>query len=308
MFIKDITYPPAGIVNNPKMCDSMLRHASTGGTAAYVRAATLLLQAKEGAQLWVAKDVSDDMLVADLDPDDIKFAEVEWPEQRLEVFFEDPAIPTMLAASSSDLEMHQAVERLVKKKITVSEKDAEKLRAPTRFVTVQTEDHEGSALSVTYPPEDIDRFAAGELTDTRQTETDVSTSMDDEETSTMKDLTVLLFKVLLLISSEGHAVRRTREKPTRRQGGKPGFKNRPTTDRLIVEYLPRHLEERRSAALDAAKSDTSRQFKGRRGHWRRFRSPKFVNARGKKRFIYPVMGPDGTLPRKKFVARKLSAP
>lgn len=121
----------------------------------------------------------------------------------------------------------------------------------------------------------------------------------------MQALTILLFKVLLLASSEGHAIRRTRDRPTKKQGGKPGFKNRPVTDRLIVEYLPRHLVERKKVAEE---ENEHHQFLGRRGHWRRFRSDRFKNMKGKKKFIYPIPGPDGTLPRKRYVLRKDSAP
>ena len=77
------------------------------------------------------------------------------------------------------------------------------------------------------------------------------------------------------------------------------------TDRLIIEYLPRHFVERLQAAETEEAKGKTHKFNGRRGHWRRFRSEKFTNLKGKKKFIYPIPGPDGTLPRKKFVVRKL---
>jgi hypothetical protein len=306
-FIKDFSYPPQHAVKDSRFCEKLLaRMAIDAGT--YMRTAQLLLQAKEGAQMWVTKEVSDDLQAADIAPEEVKFEELDWPAVRMEVYFEDPEIPSCLVVHATDAEQAADIGRLTGKPVNITTGDpGADRKLHEKYVVMQAEDEDHSFLSCTYTPEDFDRFATGELGDKVSPESLIAVGLNEEEKTQMRQLAILLFKVLLLASSEGHEIRRTREKPTKKQGGKPGFKNRPATERLIVEYLPRHRVERRQAA---EKEGKSHKFNGRRGHWRRFNSPFFVNKRGQKRFIYPIPGPDGTVPRKKFVVRKppISAP
>lgn len=305
MIIKDLTYPPQDAARDKSFVAVLLANASIDpGT--YSRIGNLLLQVLNGAQLWVTKDVSDDLQASDLDPDEVCFEEVDWPGDRLEVYFEDPSIPTFLAARSTDQQQHEGLEKALGRKIACDDRAREVFAKAETFISLQAEDHEGSMISVTYRPADIDRFVRGdELPEHKLPSSPVATGMSDAEREEMKNLAMLLFKVLLFASSEGHTIRRTRDRPTKKQGGKPGFKNRPVTDRLIVEYLPRHLAEKKQAAETERKQH--HQFLGRRGHWRRFRSARFVNVQGQRRFIYPIPGPDGAVPRRKFVLKN-SAP
>jgi hypothetical protein len=307
-FVKDFSYLPMSVVRDQQTCSRLLA-PMISDFGSYLRVSTLLLQEKEGAQLWVTKEVSDDLQAADLAPDDIKFAELEWPASRMEVYFEDPEIPTFLVAHVCDAEQSVALGRLTGMQVNITKSyHSDAIDIQEFYIVLMTEDTDTSLISFTYKPEDVDRFATGDLDSTSLSPSSAAPSLtsmdlDEEENEQMRQLAILLFKVLLLASSEGHSVRRTRDKPTKKQGGKPGFKNRPATDRVIVEYLPRHFVERRKAAEAEGKTH---KFNGRRGHWRRFHSDKFVNMKGKKKFIYPIPGPDGTLPRKKFVVRKVS--
>jgi hypothetical protein len=305
-FVKDITYPPADVYKDPQRLAEFMQIIFDGRDAgAYTRMSILMLQARFGAQMWVTKDVSDDLQAADLNPDDIKFEEIEWPAKRLEVFFEDPSIPSFLAALFTNEEQRQDLGRAINGEADIVTIALDQVQMDKPLIHIQAEDEEASMVSLTYTPEDVDKFAAGDdlPENDERPSSGWSVNMSHDEEADLRQLTVLLFKVLLLASSEGHSIRRTRDKPTRKQGGKPGFKNRPATDRLIVEYLPRHFVERRQAAEEEG---NTHKFNGRRGHWRRFRSEKFVNMKGKKKFIYPIPGPDGTVPRKKFVVRKVS--
>jgi hypothetical protein len=298
MLLKDLTYVPRDAVNDKQFCKELLDLVASD-PAAYIRMTNLLLQTKEGSQLWVAKDVSDDLQAADIDPSEIKFEELDWPAERLEVYFEDVAIPTFLAVKTIDAKTAASVFALTGQP-TIVQSTCEKMSEG--YIMLQAEDEENSMLSFTYTAEDADRFAAGEDLEYATHATAITEALNDDETASLRQLALLLFKILLLASSEGHTVRRTRDKPTRKQGGKPGFKNRPVTDRLIVEYLPRHKVER--AQAETAALGKTHKFLGRRGHWRRFHSEKFVNMQGRKKFIYPIPGPDGKVPRKKFVVRK----
>jgi hypothetical protein len=293
--IKDLLFFP------PMSQKRMFEVISAQDPTTYIQISNLFLHRAEGAQMWVAKEVSDDLQASDLDPEDIGFAEVDWPSNRLEVYFEDPEIPTFLATRASNRDQYDALCRTLGLSLEVRSSDEARLGDPEPFISIQGMDNAQCVWSISSRASDIDLFSAspnGSSTIFRRD----SLPLSGEEESILRSLSVLLFKVLLFASSEGCGYRATKEKPTKKQGGKPGFKNRPVTNRLIVEYLPRHIKERREAQCD--ESNRHHQFKGRRGHWRRFKSEKFVNLQGKKKFIYPIPGPDGTVPRRKFVVRK----
>lgn len=301
MFVKDISYPPPEALKSPSACRQVLNMAAVDA-GSYLRFATVLLQARFGSQLWVTKEVSDDMMAADIDPDEIKFEEVDWPANRMEVYFQDRDLPTLLVARFSNRSQRVEIEKLAQESLFAKPSPSDALDPDLQLLHVQAEDHEGSVVSMSYTAEDVDRFAAGEdLQDASKDHHGMSTAMDRSEEAELRRLTILFYKVLLLAGSEGHSIRKTRDKPTRKEGGKAGYKNRPNHERLIVEYLPRHLQERRK---DAETHTRKHQFNGRRGHWRRFRSEKFVNKRGTRKFIYPINGPDGQPPKRKFVVKK----
>ncbi len=259
---------------------------------------TVLVQMQEGSQMWVSKEVSDDLMVSEINPEDICFRELEWPSRRLEVYFQDPAIPTFLAHQFNNLEQKAAVERLLKQSVTL---EADAHIGDASLIHIQAEDGEGSMLSLTYKPEAVDAFAGGEDLAAAPHLHGLSGAMSLDEAAELRRLTVLFYKLLLFAGSEGHEIRRTMAKPTRTEGGKPGFKNRPAMERLILEYLPYHRERKKAEAVEAKKSHA---FNGRRGHFRVYRSERYKAVLGTRQFIFPVPGPDGTVPRKKFVVRK----
>ena len=269
----------------------------------------VLLQIRQGAQMWVSKEVSDDLQAADIDPDEIKFEEAEWPHNRMEVYFQDPDIPTLLVSNNSNAEFKAEVMRMLPqdtygneiRHLIETHKGLNSDRVlQTRLLHVQVENRKGDLLAFSYTADDVDRFAAGADLTASDFPRNAATQMALDEQAEMRRLTVLFYKVLLLAGSEGHSVRRTHEKPTRAEGGKPGFKNRPSHERLIVEYLPRHRVERRK---DAEAQGKKHQFLGRRGHWRKFRSDYFKNVQGMRKFIYPIAGPDGKPPKRKFILK-----
>jgi len=303
-FVKDIYYPPFNSLT-PYACNRVMEAASVDA-GSYVRMATILLQVKEGAQLWVSKEVSADLLLSEIEPDEIKFEDVVWPHDRLEVFFEDPSIPTFQAARFSNASQRAAMQRLLGEDVDLGlglQAD-DKLGLDDILIHVQAMDTQDSIASLTYRPEDADSFAAGRvMPDASGDHHGWSVPMDHSEEAELRRLTVMFFKVLLFANSEGHTVRRTKDTPTRKQGGKAGFKNRPKTDRLIVEYLPRHRQDKhiQKVATDVDADRRKRVFLGRRGHWRRYKSAFYKKAQGKRVFIYPQYGPDGSPPpRRQF--------
>ena len=282
--------------------ERMYQVISTQDPTTYIQMSNLLLHRAEGAQMWVAKEVSDDLQASDLDPEDIGFAEIDWPSNRLEVYFEDPEIPTFLATRASNRDQYDALCRILGLSLEVRPSEEARLGDPEPFITIQGMDDTQCVWSISSKASDIDFFSGSPNGSSNIYRRD-SLPLSGEEESILRSLSVLLFKVLLFASSEGCGYRATKEKPTKKQGGKPGFKNRPVTNRLIVEYLPRQLKERKIAAEEGTKVH---QFNGRRGHWRRFRSEKFTKLCGTKKFILPIPGPDGKFPKRKFVVRNIS--
>lgn len=296
LFTKDIQFLPDHVVKDPlrvqKLC-STIAHDPMG----YLHVTMCLLHQLEGSQMWVSREVSDDLLASTIE--DINFREVAWPHHRLELVFEDPKIPSFLVAVYTNREYTEAVERAMKLpagRLHSGKVDPDKM--DLRLIHIQADTHDNAQASVTYTPEDVDRFATGENIRTQKVDYEFSTGLSETERDAFRELAVQLFKVLLFCESEGCEPRKTKEPPTRKQGGKPGFKNRPKTDRWIVEYLPRNRAEKKKQTEETKKTHA---FNGRHGHWRRFKSEYFVNLRGKRKFIYPVPGPNGTFPKRKFV-------
>jgi hypothetical protein len=303
VFTKDIMYPPTEVVKNDKSATQLLSFAlADPGT--YLRMSNVLLQVTEGSQMWVSKEVSDDLQMSSIDPGEIKFEDVAWPHHRMEVYFEDPSLPTFLAVKATNRKQMESVQRLIKHPMASENEDPAVMA--TEFIHVQAMTADTSMVSLTYKPSEVDKFAAGdELPDSSRHHYGMSGAMEQEEQEELRRLTVLLFKLLLFAGAEGFEPRVTREKPTRKQGGKAGFKNRPTTDRIIIAYLPHHHAQRKEQeAAAVAEAGGTKKFLGRRGHFRHFRADCFKEMKGKRRFIFPIPGPDGTVPRMKFVVRK----
>lgn len=298
MFLKDLQYPHTKDLESPESVKRALSFAAAdAGT--YLRLSSLMLQVKEGAQMWVNKEVSDDLQLSEINPDEISFGELVWPAHRLEVYFQDPSIPTFLALKQTNAEQFAAVDRLTKSSLKPPEGVTED-ELHKEFIHLQAMCPDTSIVSVTYTADMIDSFARGEEMPETE-EVGFNTRMADDEELEMRRLLLLYYRVLLFIGAEGVETRRTREQPSRREGGKAGFKNRPSTERIIVEYLPRQIAERRQQAEEARRTH---KFNGRRGHFRVFRAECFTHMKGKRKFIFPVPGSDGSIPRKRFIVRK----
>ena len=256
----------------------------------------LFRHAEQGAQLWVSRQVSDDLLASHADPPD--FADIVWPSDSLEVYFEDEDLCTILLTDETN-------NQLFKWCCEVGQTQFVTLNEFTPLVHVLTEDipKTGSAFSfAAFKTEDVKRFCAGDLKLPGE-------GLAEEEDAALRFMVGLSLKVLLLAGVEGFRPERTLEQPSKREGGKAGFKGRPKRPRFVVKYLPRHLEERRRQAAEAQRDAAKRGkvFRGRNGHLRTYRADRYVHMKGKSQFIFPVPGPDGRLPKRQFrVVRKPS--
>lgn len=257
----------------------------------------MVAHVKAGQQMWISKEVSDDLICSHID--DQAFEEVPWPHDKLEMYFEDPLLPTFLLQKSSRKQQLAEFQKWARSTADIRIGGGYSEDGSTPLVSIiavtSNDDIASSCLSF----EDMDAFAAGKEVD----EFDRADKRDNEdltkqEEDAMRQMGLLAYKVLLFASSDGFAPRVTTEVPTKKQGGKPGFKGRPKTKRFIVEYLPRQqAAKKRENAREAA---LAHNFRGRHGHWRVYRSDRYVNFRGRREYMHPIPGPDGKIPPRKF--------
>lgn len=295
-FVKDLTYLPQDKLTNKEwLADIGYRLTSSGASAAFWRLASRVRQSIEGSQIWISKEVSDDLQASDIDDPD--FASLEWPHDILEVYFEDRAFPTFLLHKSPRNGLAKFYGNLTGLPFEVSPGVYEN---DTVLYDIYTDTPSGATASVSLSADDMNQFAVGvevDVEDQKQRSV-MDTDLDPQERDEMVRLAMIAFKVLLFASSEGCAPRKTTEQPTKKQGGKAGFKNRPKRPRVIIEYLPRHRKERKDQASEI--TGKTHEFNGRRGHWRVYKSERYVQMKGKRQFIYPVPDKNGNYPKRKF--------
>lgn len=298
LFVKDIAFPAGKMLEKETLRDLMLTFATTN-VPTFWRFGSLLVHCKRGAQIWISREVSDDLLASDIDEPD--FASLEWPHDTLEFYFEDQDIPTFLLQKGGREQLRDDICRYLewdKSRFQIAH-GTQGYGSGTRLIDLLVETKDHAVASVTYSDEHMNHFASGDdVPDIPKLGVDHhEKELDPEEKDELSRLALLAFKVLLFCNSEGLKPRETMEAPTKKQGGKPGFRARPRTKRMIVEYLPRQRSERKQ---EAQKLGGTHAFLGRRGHWRTYRHDRYVNKQGTRWFILPVPGPDGTVPRRRF--------
>lgn len=300
-FVNDITYFPKDKLTPDVIRELSSRFIQDGGdSAGFLRMMAPIFHMFYGSQLWVSKEVSDDLQAASIT--DYDFAGLEWPRHTLEIVFEDPQLPSLLTQRLSQDSMQDRMAELLQgtsgKNITVSIGDTPR---DQMFTTILAECPDSSVASVTYPDAYMDELAvADELPNEEHVGNAIDYDMVEGEKREIQKMVILFYKLMLFTSSEGCAPTSTTALPTKKQGGKPGFKHRPKTDRFIVEYLPRHHTERKKQASEAGEG--KHEFRGRRGHWRTYKAARYKKMQGKRQFIFPIPGPDGTVPRHNFKA------
>lgn len=298
-FIKDLRFIPAENLKPTALREVMEHIASSeqsldegdlnevGGfqqaTAGWI---ALVRHAKDGAHMYVSKEVSDDLDHSHIDDPD--FANLTWPHDRLELYFEDPSLPSFLAQRATGRADYEALNGYAAHDaFRLSDDKLSKLNI-TR-VTLMAMTNGDTPVVVRMPIPDINAFARGDNMDRAE--------YTDGICAAIRDMTVRLFKVLLFAASDGYAPRVTTERPTKAQGGKPNFKGRPKTKRFIVEYLPRQQVAKKRANAEATRTHN---FRGRHGHWRVYKADRYVNMRGRREYMHPIPGPDGKIPPRKF--------
>ena len=251
----------------------------------------------QGVNYVVQKRVSDDLGASSIG--NVNMEDIAWPCNSLEVFFEDPALPTVVL---------QRLDPPTRKEIFLLSgrpwKDGVLGQSKNvRFSVIMACTEKGVTLLslLSLAEEDCNEWLKGDL-QLRSERADCAPKDWDRETSDLavRTATALALKVLIYAGVPQLAPKQV-GKNTLHHGGKPGVKGRPNRPIFHVVDLPRQYREK----MDAATRGKSKAFRGKHGHFHHYRDDYFVNKKGTFEYWPPVLGPDGTLPKIKYRVRKL---
>jgi hypothetical protein len=221
-----------------------------------------------GAQIRVQKEVSDDMLQTDLG--NTTMDEIPWPAKAVEMFFEDPALPTLALAKLTVPEIEKMIPGL-----TI----APHATNPSHWI------YEPRVILCINLVESIwDQV----LFKDERFHMEKATPLDNEEDQVLKEALRLAIKVFAYASLP-------RYKPvpvteiTKKMGGKPGFRDRPKRPALRVVYLPSVHTVLPETNHEPTGQGKTHAFKGRRGFFRTFRHERYTVMRGKRIFVAPIV-------------------
>lgn len=272
-YIRDLTWLPptdsVGIERGQRMI------GDTFATANFCQEA----YRRWGAQVRVQAEVSTDMLQTDLG--NTTMDEIIWPAKAVEMIFEDERLPGMVLAKLTVKEIKSMYPGL---EIVENPLQPGKWYKEQRVVLCM-ESTKGELLALNL----VESIWDGVLFKDERYDMLDAVPLDDEENGVLKEALRLCIKVFAYASLP-------RYKPvpvtqiTRKMGGKPGFKGRPSRPSLRVVYLPtvHTVLPENEQDHEATGKGKSHAFKGRRGFFRTYRHERYVNMRGKRIFVAPV--------------------
>lgn len=242
---------------------------------------------KIGVQMQVTKQVSDDLIATDFAAAS-SVENVPWPNRVIELYFEDPLLPTILVMKISPEELQRLFPE-----IEIALKSEE-------YITALMQEGGGwetsQLLSVQLRPDMYEEFlSTGE---TEKMETGIfSHNLSEKDNCSMSFMLNLALKVLAFASIPTYKpINITRKQMT--FGGKPDVKGRPNRPSFRLDYLPKIIY----AAKPIEKIGDHRDFRGRRGFIRWYEHERFVAKKGTWDFIQPVKDPHtGKYPERKVI-------
>lgn len=314
LFAKDFRHLPKS--SDLEFANLMLKTQETvrGNThhvGKLLQVAALSAHREEGAQMWVSKQVSDDLLRSVIP--EPEFETIQWPAQSLEVVFEDPRLPTLFARNAgTDLSGYVArrARALGDKAQWLSDSIQFMRGVDDRIqISLYLRHSVGAFDLVTNMRtlKEMDDFASGEYNTTERdviaggSETSKMSEGAQEIDEAVRQMSLLFYKVLLFASTPKFGTRQEAHNFPRKMGGKPGHLDRPKLVRHIVEYLPKFIAEKKQ---EAARLGQSKTFRGRLGHFRTYKSERYVNMQGRREYMWPIPDPLGGDLTKKFVVRR----
>jgi hypothetical protein len=231
---------------------------------------------REGVQLQVAQAVSNDLLCTDFSGA-ASVTDIPWPARVVEMYFEDPLLPTILLMRTSHDHLQKLFPQL---DIGIKLDD---------FIIAMMQQGSGDdamLLSLQLRPDMYSAFLNTGETDKMPTGP-FSANLTEEDNYTMAFMLHLALKVFVFASIPVY-------KPslmTRKQmifGGKAGVHARPYRPAFHVAYLPKIQYFK---VANNSKESSSREFRGKRGHIHWYHHARFVNRKGTWDYIAPIVDP-----------------
>jgi len=230
---------------------------------------------KVGSQMHVSKEVSDDLQATDFSSAS-KIENVPWIAPVVEVYFEDPLLPTILVMKSHPTYLQEWFPQL--------EVNLESTEYISALMQEGSDELKAKMLSIQLKPSMYEAFLSeAEVPDMQHGF--FSSALSQLDNSVMCYMLQLVLKVFAFSSIPAYKpVSITRKQMNK--GGKPDVKGRPLRPAFRTAYLPKIISP-------SIHSDTnaSREFHGRRGHIRWYNNERFVNKKGTWDFIQPVIDP-----------------
>lgn len=230
-----------------------------------------------GSQMHVSKEVSDDLQATDFS-EASKIENVPWIAPVVEVYFEDPSLPTILV-----MKTHPA---LLQEWFPQLDVDLESTEYITALMQEGSDELTSKMLSIQLKPSMYDAFLNNaEVPDMQHGY--FSSALSEVDNNVMCYMIQLVLKVFAFSSIPAYKpVSITRKQMTK--GGKPDVKGRPVRPAFRTSYLPKVISQ--PVHTDTG-TGTEREFHGRRGHIRWYSNERFVNKKDTWDFIKPVADP-----------------
>lgn len=230
---------------------------------------------KLGIQMQVSKDVSDDLLATDFD-ETSKIENIPWPAPVIEMFFEDPGLPSILIMKTKPEMLAQWFTGL-----EIGLKSEE-------YITALMQ--EGSGPDATQLSLQLNgEMYADFLTNAQSPpmgEGILSYSLNEADNASICYMIHLALKVLIFSSIPQYKpLPLTKKEMT--HGGKPDVKGRPARPSFHSTYLPKVVYEKQKATH----VEGGRDFRGRRGHIRWYHNERFTHRKDTWDFVPPVKDP-----------------
>lgn len=239
-----------------------------------------------GVEYVVEKSVSDDLSVASVG--NVKFSDISWPSVSMEVYFEDPEIPSIL--------IQRVRPEIIAKTTSDFGWKIRYIKEEFDQINVMTQDKNSHGMYVQFETDEFDAWLTGSGPKPVM-EMDTLTIL---QANGLRDLVMLAYKVLLYASVPQLAPKKVTNRDLH-HGGKSGVKGRAARPMFHVIDLPRQYREQKESVTRGG----TRKFRGRHGHFHHYRAGRFVNKQGTFDYWPPVLGPDGTLPKIKYRVKSI---
>lgn len=241
-----------------------------------------------GTQIQVSKAVSDDLLATDFSLT-CKIEDIPWPSSVVEVYFEDPLMPSIILMKSTP--------DLTRKWFPSFDFNFQANEYIIALMQEGSDPATSKQLSLQMRPEMYAEFL--ENASIQSMETGVfSSQLSDVDNAIICFTLHLALKAFVFASIPQY-------KPTpltrkmMHKGGKPGVQGRPNKPSFRVDYLPKVIH---TPMVKIPVTEKGKEFRGRRGHIHWYRSERFVNRKGTWDFIQPIADPHtGKYPERSII-------